>query len=455
MWGGASSGIQSEGAAQEDGRGESVWDAWYKQQPNRFFEGVGPEPASDFYHNYKELVARMRQAGIRSFRTTPQWCRVEKPDGSINDEGAAFYHRLLDELEKNEIEPIFCLHHFDLPLWHVKNGGFENRAVALAFGEYAKTMFGLYGGRVKRWATFNEPFVIVEQAYGYHGHYPDVCDNRRAVQAGHNIQLAHALAVRAFRETGQTGKIGTILNLTPTYCENKDDPQDARAGKIAELLLNRSFLEPAVFGEYPPELVELLKSENLLPHVHAQDKEIIRQGRVDFLGVNYYHPRRVRPPKDGWNQSKPLYEKFFEEYLPENAKINPYRGWEIYERAVYDIAIDIKERYGNIPWYLSENGMGVQDEERFLKNGRIEDSYRITFMQEHLKWLHRAVLEGCSCFGYHIWSPFDCWSWLNAYKNRYGLIRVDIKNGCALSLKKSADWFFAVSKNNEFSADEE
>lgn len=144
-------------------------------------------------------------------------------------------------------------------------------------------------------------------------------------------------------------------------------------------------------------------------------------------------------------------EKYYEPYEFEGQKMNTSRGWEIYEPAIYDIAMNLKENYGNIPWYISENGMGIQDEEQFMgADGMVEDDYRIEFIKGHLTYLHKAIEEGCNCFGYHLWSPFDCWSWTNAYKNRYGLLRVDIYDECKITMKKSAHWFRKLSENNGF-----
>ncbi len=133
--------------------------------------------------------------------------------------------------------------------------------------------------------------------------------------------------------------------------------------------------------------------------------------------------------------------------------INPYRGWEIYPEAIYDIALMMKNEYGNIPWFVSENGMGVADEERFEEQGQIEDDYRIEFMAQHLKYLHKGIEAGSNCFGYHAWTFIDCWSWLNAYKNRYGFYRVDLATQKRY-LKKSGRWFKQVSQQNGFEEDQ-
>ena len=173
---------------------------------------------------------------------------------------------------------------------------------------------------------------------------------------------------------------------------------------------------------------------------------------MDYLGVNYYHPARAKAretqldPSLGW-----LPEKHFEDYEWPEARINPHRGWEIYPQAIYDIAINIRDNYGNIPWYISENGMGVEGEAKFRNaDGVIDDDYRIDFIKEHLQWLHKGIEEGANCFGYHLWTPIDCWSWMNAYKNRYGLIAVDDLATQKKTIKKSGMWYKKLSENNGF-----
>ena len=142
-------------------------------------------------------------------------------------------------------------------------------------------------------------------------------------------------------------------------------------------------------------------------------------------------------------------ENFFEPYEMPNRLMNPYRGWEIYYKGIYDIAKNIQNNYSNMRWLITENGMGVENEERFIKDGVVEDDYRIEFVTEHLKWLHKAIEEGSNCLGYLMWTPIDCWSWLNSYKNRYGFIRCDLESG-KKTIKKSGHWFRELVKNKGF-----
>lgn len=450
LWGAAASATQTEGAAAEDGKAKNIWDHWYDIDPDRFYQHVGPAVTDDFYHQYKADIQRMKDIKMNSFRTSISWSRL-LPDGKhVNEKAAVFYHNLLDEMRANNIEPIINLYHFDMPLHFQEMGGWENREVVEAFAFYAETAFRLFGDKVKRWTTFNEPIVPVEMGYLNHYHYPCVVDMKRAVVVAYQSMLASAMAIEKFRAVQRDGEIGIILNLTPSYPRSEREA-DVKAAHIADLFFNRSFLDPSVLGTYPQDLVPLLEAHDLLPATEDGDAELLAENTVDFLGVNYYQPRRVKEKESAIsNGDAILPDHFFDMYEWPERKMNPYRGWEIYEKGIYDIAVNIKENYGNIPWYVAENGMGVADEERFMdEHGKVIDDYRIEFYEAHLKWLHQGIAEGSNCFGFHVWTFMDNWSWLNAYKNRYGFYRVDLETR-KRTLKKSGEWFREVAKNNGF-----
>ncbi|MCR6097439.1 glycoside hydrolase family 1 protein [Salipaludibacillus agaradhaerens] len=449
-WGSAASATQMEGAAHEGGKGENIWDHWYKREPNRFFDGVGPETTSDFYYRYKEDIQRMKEIGHNSFRFSISWARlIPGGEGEVNQEAVNFYNDVINELLKYDIEPFVNLYHFDMPKEQQDKGGFENRDVVALFAEYAKQCFDLFGDRVKMWFTFNEPIVPVEGGYLYDFHYPNIVDAQKAFQVAYHTMLASALAISHFRKLDIKGQIGIILNLTPSYPRSQH-PADLKAAHRADLFFNRSFLDPAVLGEFPTELIELLKEYEHLPAYKEEDLTVIKENTVDILGVNYYQPRRVKAKDHVPNPDSPFMpDWFFDNYEMPGRKMNPYRGWEIYEKGIYDIMINLKNNYGNIPSFISENGMGVQDEHRFLKDGRIEDDYRINFIKGHLTWLHKAIEEGCHTKGYHLWTFMDNWSWMNAYKNRYGFYSVNLETQ-ERTAKKSAYWFKEVAENNGF-----
>lgn len=449
LWGSAASAPQTEGHALDGGKTATTWDKWFELNPEKFNENQGPEVTSNVYEHYKEDIQRMKEIGMNSYRTSISWARL-LPDGkTLNKEAVAFYRSYFQELRDNDIEPIMNLFHFDMPWWLMEKGGWETRESVDAFAFYAKTAFEEFGDLIKRWATFNEPLVHIECGYLYGFHYPAIVDFKKAIQVGYHTLMAHVKAVEAFKQGGFEGEIGIILNVTPTYARS-NEPADMEAKRKADLLIIKSFLDPCVLGEIPAELSQMIKENDLTPVTVETDKEAIKNNLVDYIGINYYQPMRVKAPVSVQTPAQTPAD-FFASYDWPEKKINPYRGWEIYPEALYDVAMMMKNDYNNIPWYVSENGMGVADEERFLdENGMIQDDYRIDFMKEHLMQLHRGIQEGSSCFGYHTWTFVDCWSWLNGYRNRYGFYRVDLDNNLERSLKKSGLWYNDLSKNNGF-----
>lgn len=450
LWGAAMSGPQSEGRFNK--KHDNVFDYYYDHFPNDFYDHVGPDTASDFYHSFKEDLHMMKSIGMNSFRTSIQWTRLieDFETATPNEDGVRFYNAMIDAAIEEGLTPILTLHHFDLPIeLYQQYGGWESKHVTDLFAKYAKTCFRLFGDRVKYWATHNEPMVVVEGEYLYQFHYPLIVDGKKAVQVAYNLNLASAKAIQAFREVHiPDAKIGIVLNLTPTYAAS-NSKEDLQAAHIAELWNNKLFLDPAIHGHFPEELVDILARDGVLWDSTQEELNLIKENTIDFLGVNYYHPNRVKMPDVAPNSvGEWLPNRYYDEYLMPGRRVNRDRGWEIYPEAMYDIAMNIKENYRNIPWYVSENGMGVSHEERYMdENGVVQDDYRIDFVREHLEWLHKGIEEGSHCFGYHMWTPIDCWSWLNAYKNRYGFISNDIHRQIK-TIKKSGYWFKGVAERN-------
>lgn len=449
-WGAATSGPQSEGRFNK--KHANVFDYHFEIEPEKFHNHVGPDVASNFYNSYKEDIHMMHSIGMNSLRTSIQWSRLidDLENNTVNQDAVDFYNNVIDAMIAEGMTPVMNLHHFDLPVeLFDKYGGWESKKVVDLYVGFAEKCFELFGDRVKFWTTHNEPMVVVEGEYLFQFHYPNIVNGKKAVQVAYNLNLASAKAIQAFRKLKIEGaQIGTILNLTPTYAAS-DAPEDQEAARIAELWNNKMFLEPAIYGHFPAELEELLTNDKVLWETTEEEKEILKNNTVDFLGVNFYHPNRVKAPDVAPNSvGEWMPDRYYDAYDMPGRRVNLDRGWEIYPKALYDIAVNIKENYKNIPWYVSENGMGVSNEERFKNaDGMIEDDYRIDFVQEHLEWLHKGIEEGSNCFGYHMWTPIDCWSWLNSYKNRYGFISNNIHTQIK-TVKKSGYWFKEVTERN-------
>lgn len=454
-WGSAWSAEQAEGRG-ETGKAETVWERWFKEQPTRFYEGISSEIASDHIHQYKKDVQLMKQTGHNSFRVSISWARMFPNDGvgEVNPKAIAFYRDLFTEMKKNDVKVFANLYHFDMPAKLQDAGGWESREVVAAYTHFAKTCFEEFGDLVYHWFTFNEPLGPILGSYLEDFHYPNLIDFKRGAQAAFFTILAHAKAIAAFKELKLSSKIGVILNLSPTF-PRSSHPADEKAAELADLFYTRSFLDPMVKGEFPQKLVALLKEYDQMPSDYtAEDLTTIKENTAQILGLNYYEPRRVKARLTAINPDGPfLPEWFFENHIMPGRKMNEYRGWEIYEKGIYDLCMDIKNNYGNIEAFISENGMGVADEERFMdESGQVIDDYRIAYIKDHLAYLWKAIDEGCNIKGYHLWTFIDCWSWINAYKNRYGLVSLDLATQ-KRTIKKSGEFYAQLSKNNGFEYD--
>ncbi len=451
FWGAATSGPQSEGTTGKPHK--NMYDHWFDIEPEVFHNGIGPKVASDFYNTYKSDLALLKDIRLNSIRTSIQWTRLIKnlETGEPDEDGIRFYNDVINEMIKNNITPIIHLHHFDLPVeLYDKYGGWNSKHVVELFVKFASTAFELFGDRVKYWITFNEPIVIVEGGYLYQFQYPNLIDGKQAITIMYNLNLATAKVIEAYRSMKQEGKIGLVLNLSPAYPRSNSE-EDEKAAQFCDDFFDNAFLYPAIRGEFPENLVNTLKADEVMWEYNEEEMELFKNNRIDFLGVNYYQPKRVKQRETKFDNSNGwMPDKYFEHYEMPGRRMNIYRGWEIYPQTMYDIAMRVKNEFDNIPWYISENGMGVEGEERFVgEDGVISDDYRIDFLKEHLSFLKKGIEEGSNCFGYHMWTPIDCWSWTNSYKNRYGFVALDLETG-KKTIKKSGHWIKEVIEKEEY-----
>ncbi|MGU5394352.1 glycoside hydrolase family 1 protein, partial [Klebsiella pneumoniae] len=274
------------------------------------------------------------------------------------------------------------------------------------------------------------------------------------MQWNYHKVLATASVVKRFRELGYPGTVGCILNPEVTYPRSRA-PHDLRAAEIYDLFYNRMFLDPLVHGVWPPELLALLEQHQVTWETSEEDLAVIREHTVDELGINLYYPHRVKAPSRAWHPHTPFHPAwYYEPFELPGRRMNASRGWEIYPQIIFNMAMRIKNDYRNIPWFVAESGMGVENEGQFRnREGVIDDSYRIRFISEHLWHTLRAREAGANCQGYMLWAFTDNVSPMNAFKNRYGLIEIDLQNHRARRPKASAHWFRQLGERRELVLD--
>ena len=453
FFGAAMSGPQTEGGWNVGGKLENLWDTWSNEDISAFYNRVGSYVGNDFMHHYKEDLRIMKDLGLSSFRTSIQWSRLLDENGQLNPAGAAWYHELFSAAREAGLEVFVNLYHFDMPTYLFRRGGWENREVVEAYANYAEAAFREFGHEIKYWFTFNEPIVEPEQRYWHGVWYPLHHSFHEACAVQYNISVAHALAVGRYRRLAEEGafcegaRIGMICNFSPSYTKENPTPADLEALRMNDGLTNRWWLDLVTAGHLPEDVLATLAKLGVSVPVHPGDDAILAQGVVDWIGCNYYQPSRVQAPSKTHDEhGNPL---FAEPYLWPERVMNESRGWEIYPEGLYDFGMKCKREYPGLEWFVSENGIGIEGE--YKNRGadyRIEDPYRVDFIRNHLVSVARAIADGAACVGYHYWGLIDNWSWANAFKNRYGLVEVDLMEGYERRLKRSADWFREVARTH-------
>ncbi|MBP2168138.1 6-phospho-beta-glucosidase/beta-glucosidase [Erwinia toletana] len=451
--GAAASAWQTEGWSGKKAGQDSWIDAWYKNDRQVWHNGYGPAGATDFINRYQEDVALMKATGLTHYRTSINWSRflTDYENAVVDEEYARYYDQLIDEMQRQGIELMLCLEHYELPAVLLEQyGGWGSKHVVELYIRYAEKVFERYAGKVTRWFTFNEPIVVQTRVYLDALRWPYEQNTHKWMQWNHHKNLATARVVKLFREQGYQGTVGTILNPEVTY-PRSSAPHDVQAAEMYDLFYNRVFLDPAIKGEYPAQLMALLAGHQVQWEYDAAELQLIADYRVDEVGINLYYPHRVKAPSHAWHPQTPFHPAYYYEHfeLP-GRRMNQSRGWEIRPQIIFDMAMRIKQEYGNFPWFVAESGMGIENEAQFRNaDGQIEDDYRIEFIGEHLYQTLKAREAGANCQGYMLWAFTDNVSPMNAFKNRYGLIEIDLDNQRQRRMKKSAHWYRSLRDSHQ------
>ncbi len=434
VWGAATAAYQIEGAWNEDGKGESIWDR-FCHRPYRICNGDTGDIACDHYHRMPQDVALMEKLGLQAYRFSISWPRVlPQGRGAINQKGLDFYDRLVDRLLAAGISPTATLNHWDFPQALQEQGGWPNRDSADWFADYARLMFDRLGDRVTTWATHNEPWVIAFMGHALGDFAPGLADFSLAFQTAHHLLLGHGKAVQLFREGGYRGQIGLVLDLQhhqPATTSDVDRAACRRRQEMAQAI----FLDPLFKGQYPPMLLEWIGPH--APHVHQGDMDLVNQP-IDFLGVNYYVTLAVRFSPNGLL-------KLETDFVSAPGWGRTAMGWGIEPAGLVAILLTLKENSGNPAIYITENGWALADKPD--ENGFVADPGRINYLRAHLVAIHQAIQAGANVRGYYVWSLLDNFEWARGLSKRFGLVRVEYDTGQRIP-KQSAHWYSQVIAQN-------
>jgi beta-glucosidase len=442
VFGAATAAFQIEGATREDGRGPSIWDTFVRR-PGAVLGGDTGDVACDHYHRYREDIALLKELGVRSYRFSVSWPRVQ-PTGSgpSNAAGLDFYERLVDGLLDAGIEPAVTLYHWDLPQALEDEGGWRNRDTAHRFADYARLVAETLADRVPRWITLNEPWCSAFLGYGNGHHAPGAREGTQALAAAHHLLLGHGLSVPVLREAGAR-EVGITLNpdhVTPAT----SDPKDVAAALRAETQRNLMWTEPLLRGCYADSeddtWEDLIRQQSF-----RRDGDLgIIAAPLDFLGVNYYTPSVVRdaPYREEDPLSRTADDNRFEGVGIPRAR-HTAMDWPVVPHTLRDLLVGLRERYGAAlpPIHITENGSAENDVPE--PDGAVHDTDRISYLDGHLRSVAAAIADGVDVRGYSVWSLLDNFEWAYGYGKRFGLVYVDYASQRRIP-KDSFRWYQAL-----------
>jgi beta-glucosidase len=419
VWGVATAAYQIEGAANEGGRGESVWDRFCAQS-GTIADGSSGLIACDHYHRMPADVALMADMGVENYRFSIAWPRVQ-PDGegAWNEEGFAFYDRLLTALEAKGIKAHLTLNHWDLPQALQDKGGWAARETCTFFVRYAQEVTKRFGHRLASLVTHNEPWVVAILGHQDGIFAPGLKARSVAFQVAHHLLLSHGMAVAAVRKSHPNLQLGIVLNLSPIY------PASASAADIAKAKLDdgyivRWYMDPLFKGTYPQDVWDDLGSD--APVVLDGDMDVIAQP-LDFVGVNYY-TRNFSSSGNPWD-------------VRANAARVTDMGWEVFPQGLTELLVRLHQDYAPKALLVTENGAAFVDK---LAGGRVVDPDRLEYLREHIAACADAIAQGVPLTGYFAWSLLDNFEWASGYAKRFGLVYIDYATQQRI-VKSSGQWY--------------
>lgn len=423
VFGASTSAYQIEGGVSEDtGRGPSIWERYFEERPHLDHGAV----ACDHYNHMEEDVRMMKRMGLKAYRFSISWSRVQPTGrGKVNEKGLDFYTRLVDALHRNGIEPFVTLYHWDLPQALEDEGGWLNRDTCYAFADYAALIARHFGDKVKFIGTLNEPEVIVAGYIG-EGLAPAKQDNALRTHVVHHLMLAHGLAMTAMRAINPKLKLGVTLNLVPAEPADDTKPEHIAAARNHWLKNYAVYLEAIFKARYPDNVLDEMSANGV--KVHPGDMAIISQ-QIDYLGVNWYLRHVVNGEGEILN--------------PPGAK-KTLMGWEICAPALTRMLVAMNSEYSLPPIYITENGAALPDT---YAKGRVRDVGRMTYIHDHLNALESAVAGGVTISGYFAWSLMDNLEWSLGYKMTFGIVHVD-RTTLKRTVKDSGLWFGDMIRAN-------
>ena len=434
-WGVATAAYQIEGAVDEDGRTDCVWDVFARKK-GRIRNGDHARHACDFYNRYEQDLELVKELGFEQFRFSLSWSRI-LPDGHgrVNQAGVDYYNRLIDKCIALGIEPWITLYHWDLPQALEKSGGWKNRRTVEWFAEYAAVCANAFGDRVRHWIVLNEPMAVAGLGYTTGEHAPGNKGIHNFLPVVHHLALSQAEGGRVLRQLLPNARIGNAISCSHVI-PNSQSAADIRAARRADALMNRLFIEPALGLGYPQDAFPFLS--NIKRFMREGDRERLKFD-FDFWGLQNYFSVVV--------QHSYLAPVMWLKEVPATLRNVPTTGlgWEISPSGMYEILKQFQRYKGVRELVITENGAAFKDK---MKEGKVEDHDRRAYYHDYLDAVLKAKNDGVNIAGYFAWTLLDNFEWAHGYSARFGLVYVDFKTQ-ERTVKESGRWFAGFLKKPE------
>lgn len=430
LWGASTSAFQVEGAAYTNGKGVSVADVRARKKHNTQMD---TSVSVDHYNHLEEDIALMAELGLKAYRFSINWTRIfPKGDNSVvNQEGVAFYHRLIDGLIDNHIEPIVTMFHFDYPVALIeKYDGWVSKESIDDFVGYANFLLAEYGGKVNYWLTINEQNVMVGQ--------PDILgiedvDSLSLLKKAHianiNMCLAQAKVFKQVKDKYPTLKIGPAVSYITALPASSGSEGLLRAKKLEDQF-SFALMDISVRGKIPKTYLNMLELSGINIPITQEELKILEEGTANYLAVNWYCTTTFKM-NDTYDENKSLLENV---EIVKDPKLEYTKwGWSFDPVGIRYAMQQLQDRYPDFPVLITECGWS---EEETLVDGKIHDSKRIEYLRTHIQQLGLSIYDGVNVIGFCPWSFIDLLSVNDGMEKRYGLVYVDRDNFDSRSLKR-------------------
>ncbi|PCJ86363.1 MAG: beta-glucosidase [Flavobacteriales bacterium] len=427
LWGVATAAYQIEGARNEDGKSDSVWDT-FSHTKGKIKTGENADVTCDFYHRYESDLEILRQLNFDVFRFSLAWSRIIPTGiGKPNQKGIDFYHKVIDTCLEKGMQPWVTLYHWDLPQTLEDKGGWRNRDIINWFGEYVDVCTRAFGDKVKNWMVFNEPVAFTVLGYLLGIHAPGEKWFQNFFPAMHHTTMCHGVGGNIIRKNVKNAYIGSTFSCSSAHPARRNKKDEKVAAKL-DALLNRLYIEPVLGMGYPVDGWKLLAKVE--KYIKDGDEQQLKFD-FDFIGIqNYTRIIAKYSPFIPFLWGNQIHPKKRDVQMTE-------MEWEVYPEGIYEQLKKFAAYDGVKKIIVTENGSAFPDK---LEDNRVHDEKRVNFYKDYLKQVLRAKKEGVPVDGYLCWTMMDNFEWAEGYKPRFGLVYVDYETQRRI-VKDSGYWW--------------